>query len=338
MQPSLVLRTKTTASGNLLHLLVSIPAQTHLSADRAAVTCGPVVLEIEPLVLGSHIVFVNQQRSSLIRDDHVEDAAIPKIDKRDCPPVKNVTRSDGLRHVHKLTGAVVDPNSLLLITRQAASIHRGPLRGVGNDRRVAAGDLREVVPVVLISIKGDVTIDEIEIERAVVIQIAKLRAETPAADLDVHRAREIIVLDRFAARTVARHPEIVSLDQNSLFRNVRNVDRITSLVENVAHRRTHPALRREAHSGLVADFVKLSAIVEIQLRDPVVVGDEKIGMTVSAQVRNRCRERPAMRVDAELLTDFLKRSVAEIVEEILAPAVLRVLKTLRHHARVFQMP
>src|SRR6185503_20606954 len=52
---------------------------------------------------------------------------------------------------------------------------------------------------------------------------------------------------------------------------------------------------------------------------------------------SRC-ERPASRVDADFLTDFFERATTEIAEEILAPAVLRVLKTLRHHLRAFQVP
>ena len=90
------------------------------------------------------------------------------------------------------------------------------------------GDLGEVVPVVHIAIGGDVAVDEIEIERAVVVEIAKLSAETPAAHLDVHRAREIVVAQSIAARSFARHPEIVPLNQHAFFRDVRNVDRIAA--------------------------------------------------------------------------------------------------------------
>src|SRR5262249_56597201 len=45
-----------------------------------------------------------------------------------------------------------------------------------------------------------------------------------------------------------------------------------------------------------------------------------------------------LRVDTVFLTDFLERPTPEIGKEILAPAILRVLKTLRHHLRVLQMP
>ena len=49
-------------------------------------------------------------------------------------------------------------------------------------------------------------------------------------------------------------------------------------------------------------------------------------------------QRPAAAADASLLADFFKAAVAQIVEEIFAAAVLRVLKAVGHHARVAQVP
>src|ERR1051325_2621742 len=314
METSLVLRTKTAAARNLLHVWPSVPEQTHLRTDRAAITRRAFELETDPLVLRRHVVLVNEQRPSLIRDYDVEHAAIPKIDEGHRTSVKNITRAHGLRDVHKLPRAVVDPDPLLLITRQTATSHRRPLRRVGDDRRVAARDLREVVPVILIAIERDVAIHEIEIERAVVVQIAKLRAKTPATNLDVHCARHILVLNRVAIWKLARHPEIVSLDQNSFFRDVGNVDRISTLIQNITDRSVHAALRRETNSTLFTGFVKLPAVVDVQLRDPVMMRDEQILTARPPQVGDSRRERPATRVDAELLTDFFKRSVTEIVK------------------------
>src|SRR5262245_7698411 len=112
MYASLVLGAKTTATGNLLHLLVTIPEQTHFSTDRTAITRRALELETDPFVLRRHVVFINEQRSSLIRYHHIEHATIPQINERHRAPVKNVTRAHRLRHIHKLAGAVVDPNSL----------------------------------------------------------------------------------------------------------------------------------------------------------------------------------------------------------------------------------
>src|SRR5215216_4641055 len=220
-----------------------IPEQAHFRADRAAITLRAFELKTDPLVLGSHVVLVDEQRSSLICNHDIEHATIPEIDKRDRTPVKNITRSDRLRHVYKLPRAVVKPNSFLLVTGQAATVHRRPVRRIRNDRRVAAGDLREVVPVVLIAIGGNVTVHEIEIERAVVIEITKLSTKTPAADFDVHRAREIVVFESIAAGTFARHPKVVALDQDAFFGNIRNVDRVAALVEYVSDGCIHAALR-----------------------------------------------------------------------------------------------
>src|SRR5580698_6637697 len=45
-----------------------------------------------------------------------------------------------------------------------------------------------------------------------------------------------------------------------------------------------------------------------------------------------------MAVDANLDTDFLKLSIAQIVKQILPPAVLGVLETVGHDARGGEMP
>src|SRR6185503_9716167 len=83
---------------------------------------------------------------------------------------------------------------------------------------------------------------------------------------------------------------------------------------------------------------KLLAVVEIEFRDSVVIGDEQILIAGATQIRRRCSQSPSSRVDADFLTDLFERASTEIAEEILAPAVLRVLKTLRHHLRAFQVP
>ena len=63
------------------------------------------------------------------------------------------------------------------------------------------------------------------------------------------------------------------------------------MVENVADRRVHAALRREKPTPVCfADFAKLFAVVEVELRDAVVVGDEKILLPVP---RRSARPRPA---------------------------------------------
>jgi len=42
MQPPVILRGETAATGDLLHLLLTIPKQRHLGADRAAVTAAVI--------------------------------------------------------------------------------------------------------------------------------------------------------------------------------------------------------------------------------------------------------------------------------------------------------
>ena len=132
-------------------------------------------------------------------------------------------------------------------------------------------------------------------------KIAKLRAETPASEFDAEVARQILVLDGVARRSLLRHPQVVSLNQDSVFRNVRNVNRVSALIENVAKGGVHAALGREAHARLLPDFVKSLAVVEVELGHAVVVGDKQIRMAGAAQVRGRGGQCPAPAVDAKFL-------------------------------------
>src|SRR5580692_1798952 len=61
-------------------------------------------------------------------------------------------------------------------------------------------------------------------------------------------------------------------------------------------------------------------------------------MSSSAQIRCGSGQGPAAAVDTDFPADFFKLAVAEIVKQILAASVLRILETLGHDARCGEMP
>jgi len=83
---------------------------------------------------------------------------------------------------------------LLLIAGEAAAIEGRPVGGVADDGTVAAGDFSEVIPVASFSVERDITVFEIEVEIAVVVEVAKLCAKAPAAKFDAEVARQVVVL------------------------------------------------------------------------------------------------------------------------------------------------
>ena len=52
MQPPLVLRSESAAAGNFLHLLLAVPIQSHLRADRAAIARRAFQRKLDPLFSG----------------------------------------------------------------------------------------------------------------------------------------------------------------------------------------------------------------------------------------------------------------------------------------------
>ena len=90
MQAALVLRGEAAAAGNFLHLLLAVPEQRDLRADRAAVAGGAFQFEFDPLIFRRHRVLVDQQRALLVGDHNIEHAAIPQVRQRDGAAVVSI--------------------------------------------------------------------------------------------------------------------------------------------------------------------------------------------------------------------------------------------------------
>src|SRR5262245_10520016 len=283
MQAPLVLDEESAAARHFLRLLHAVPEQTDLRADGAAIARHAFQLEVDPFVFGRDCAFVKQRGAFLIRDYHIELAAVGEIGQRDRAPVVNIGHADDLRDLFELSRAVVDPDLFLLVTRQTAVVHRRPVLRVGDDRRVAARYFRIVVPVTGVPVRRDITIDQVDVLIAIVVQIAELRAPAPAADLDAQVASQVVELQIGTRSPQARNPEVIALNEHALFGNVRDVYRKVSAIEHVTDRRRHPALRRETDAGFLPDLAKLlAAFIEVQFRDPVIVGDEQIRIARAA--------------------------------------------------------
>src|SRR5262245_42275711 len=285
MQSPLILSAEAAAAGDFLRLPLAAPEDPNLRADGAAIARRALQIEVDPFVIGRDGVLIRHRRAFLICDHGVELAAVGEIRQGYRAPVINVGHADDLRDLFELARAVVDPNPLLLIARQAAVVHRGPVLRVGADRRVAGRHFRVVVPVADVPVRRDVTVDQIDVLIAVVVQVAELRPPAPSAKLDAEVARQVVELQVLARSPRALNPQIVALYQHALFGDVRNIDRKIAAIERVADRRRHATLRREADARLLADLAELlAALVEEQFRDAVIVGDEQIGITRPAQI------------------------------------------------------
>src|SRR5580700_7008831 len=220
MKSPLILRGEAATARNLLYLLLAVPEERDLSANRTAVARGSFQLKFDPFIFWRHRVLVNQQRTLLVGHHNVEHAAIPEVRQRDGAAVVNVADSNRLSHIDKFSGAIVQPQPLRLIARQAAALEGRPVFGVANDSAIAAGDLGKVIPVAAIPVERDVTVRQVEIECSVVIEITELRTEAPAAEFDSEIPGQVLVLDAVAGGSWFRHPQIISLDKNAIFRNV----------------------------------------------------------------------------------------------------------------------
>src|SRR5580698_3348639 len=306
MDASVILRGEAVAAGDLLQLLLVIPVQSNLRANRAAIAFCSFERKFDPVVARRDSVLIDQKRAVLIRYDHIERSSVPKICERDRAAVIPIGCAHSLRNIKEPARTVIEPHVFLLITREATSVERRPVGSVANDRAVAAGHFCKVVPVAALAVERDIAVYEIKIEIAVIIQIAKLRTKAPSTELYTKVTRKVVVFER---RASLRNPEIVALNQHAFLRDIRNIDGKLSLIEDVAEGNIHPALGRKAHSSFFAAFVKVSTVIEIKLRDAVVIRDEEIGMSGTAQIGRGAGQRPAVAVDAGLRADLFKAAI-----------------------------
>src|ERR1044071_7104851 len=83
VERALARRAEAAAARDLLHLLLAVPVDAHLRAQRAAVALGALKLEPDPSVLRRDRVLINEERPALVRDHHVEHAAVPQVGRHD---------------------------------------------------------------------------------------------------------------------------------------------------------------------------------------------------------------------------------------------------------------
>ena len=136
-----------------------------------------------------------------------------------------------------------------------------------------------------------------------------------------------------------RHPQIVGLHEHARLGDVGLVDRQPAVVEHIAERRVHAALRRAPDVGLRADVHEpLATLVGVDLGDAVIVRQKQIRVAGAEQIGGADGERPAAGGDPERHGRLLERTVAPVVEHVLAAAVVRVLEALRHDPRRREVP
>ena len=191
MQPALVLRAEPAAAAHFLHLLLAVPG----SSTRA-----PIALRLLARPSSSNPIQWRPGGTCSCRPAAVRAGwrrsrrATPRFATRSAsatarPSYVSVTPTTCATSMNR-PSAVVDPDLLLLIARQAPAVHRRPVLRVADDRAMPPAIFGEVVPVARPLAGRDVAVDQIEVEHAVVVQIAELRAQAPAAEIDAQaRAR-----------------------------------------------------------------------------------------------------------------------------------------------------
>ena len=118
---------------------------------------------------------------------------------------------------------------------------------------MAAGDHAEVVPVAAALVGGDVAVGQVEVLRAVVVQVAELRAPAPAAEVDAEARRQVLVRRAWPSPLgLRRHPEVVALHEHARLGDVGHVDGETAVVEQSPNEAFMPLFGRHADAGLAS--------------------------------------------------------------------------------------
>src|ERR1051325_7517783 len=107
-------------------------------------------------------------------------SAVEQIGADAGPSVQPIGHARLRRDVLELAVAAIQEDARALVARQAGAADRGPIPRVLEDVALCAGDLGHRVPVALRRVAGDEAVGDDEIEQAVVVQVAELRAPRPA--------------------------------------------------------------------------------------------------------------------------------------------------------------
>ena len=263
VQAEVVLGGKPCTGGHLLKLFLAIPEKRNFSANSIAVTLRTFELELDPLLSRVDMVLVDKQRAALICNDYVERSIVPKISNSDGTSVVCVRHANVAGDVLELSRSVVNPDALLLVAGEAAPVEGRPVPGISDDGAVAGGHFGKIVPVAPTAIERDVAVGEEEINVAIVIQIAELSSEAPAAQFDTERVCHVGIVERITGSSILGYPEIVALNQDSGLGDIGDVDGVFILVEDVAKGDVHAALGRETDAYFFAHLAEALAIVDI---------------------------------------------------------------------------
>src|SRR5581483_12361886 len=141
MQPALILRAEAAATRDLLHLLLSIPENAHFGADCAAVALRAGQTELDPFISGINSILIQQEWPILVGYKSIQGSIVVEIRECNGSPVETVRRAHELSNLLELACAVIDPNPLLLIAREAAAFEGWPVGCIRDDPAIAAGYL-----------------------------------------------------------------------------------------------------------------------------------------------------------------------------------------------------
>ena len=116
VKPALILGAEAAPTADLLHLPLPVPLDFNAGADCAAIADGALELECNPVPARADRVRIHEERATLIRDNHVEGAAVRQIRECDRAAVMRVARADVLRDLREPACAVVYPQRVFADT------------------------------------------------------------------------------------------------------------------------------------------------------------------------------------------------------------------------------
>src|SRR5579875_2521701 len=157
-----------------------VPIQGNCGADGAAVASRALQMKLNPPILGVYSVAIDQQRTALICHNDIKRPIIPQVGQGHSPSIIEVGSSNLLSHLGKVAGAITKPDALLFIAGEASPVHGRPVGRIRDNGAIGSCHLIKFVPVALVTFSRIEAVGKIEVEVAVVIEVAELRPKAPA--------------------------------------------------------------------------------------------------------------------------------------------------------------
>ena len=225
------------------------------------------------MIFNVHVILQNQQTVILIGNYYVKDTPVPEVSHSNGTAVKTFIVCHIFWNIIEMPRPIVEPYLVLLESTLASSLHGRPVFYIRNYGSVTTGDLWIIIPVTCTFFPWYISIRKVNIKEAIIVKIAELNSIAPSSifnsGLLSHIGIKGFILFAYW------DPEIVSLQKDTRFSNIWNINSELTFIIDITKRNIHATFRGKAYKCAFTFFNEfLSFFIKIKFIDSIIICNE----------------------------------------------------------------